>query len=720
MHLHFFLGLATTAWAMYEYNEIIPSRHRVCNPNELGLEDYYGFVVHHQVTVSSWPNLHHTRVSECENSYVQQHDLYHPNEPGQDTVWGKKLCSVHNNDHTRCFMMARRRRYAGLKYSLFVPNMWIGTLFECDWRNPKDPECINPIPMRPLISDNLVLANWYETPDGFKHMVRRIPMFYTTNKGHPVPANWNNSVDPWEQYTYSSNEESVFSNVATNLQSWFHTLNRIGQQEPLDIDEGDGRPRRGLSAPIDLSYKNAFHCWDDVRNVFWKCPPPKWKEEIDAEKRKKPDYHNRLIMPMPMPPLDPPREPNDFDDPLGLPKSRLPEFRDIPGIIDRGRDAYDPFYDPVFEKERAEWHKNNPATTYPVMTAELPISTVGPSNPLKHSFNIFSGLFKPRPVIKEEEELEEETWGFFDIFQPKPRRGQSSIGLMDKILYGNLPPAARPGGAQTSYTGGYRTYDQNIGSLVPVIRPTTTQRKPGEFDFTPLPMEDWISLFTHDSKAPGTPVTTSLSVKTATTSVASTVSSNNTMPMVTLYKAKKSARVHSPTTTASQSYEEIRWSKEMERRKKEYEEYRRQFGPGYEELPPNSGHEWTEYSSFIDHNRKTFARKEQRQKEIEEMKTRNRQKRDDLDEKQFFLDEPVSVGEGPIFYSVPAADQTLNVTVPSVEDLKNPAMIQRRSLSSRLEITLTDMIDTFDAVGEKKYRQLMKNVLSALESIEDV
>lgn len=723
MYLPIVLGLATTAIAMYEYDEIIPSRHRVCNPNELGLEDYYGFVVHHQVTVSSWPNLHHTRISECENSYVQQHDLYHPNDPDQDTLWGKKLCSVHNNDHTRCFMMARRRRYAGLKYSLFVPNMWIGTLFECDWRNPKEPECINPIPMRPLISDNLVLANWYETPDGFKHMVRRIPMFYTTNKGHPVPANWNSTVDPWEQYTYSCNEDGVFSNVATNLQSWFHTLNRIGQQEPLDIDEGDGRPRRGLSAPIDLSYNDAFDCWDDYRQEFWKCPPPKWKEEIDAEKRKKPDYHNRLIMPMPMPPLDIPREPNDFDDPLGLPKDRLPEFKDIPDIIDRGKDAYDPFYDPVFEKEMEEWHKHGSFSAYPEKTAEPATPKMGPSpNPLKHSFSLFPGLFGPRPEEQEEEELEEETWGFFDIFQPKPRRGRSSIGLMDRILYGHLHPTARPGGVQASYTGGYRTYDREAGSLVPVVRPTTTPRKPGEFDFTPLPMEDWISLFTHNPSATSTTVsTTSPSVTTAMTSVTPSSFSNKTMPMVTIHKSKKRpVSTPTPTTTTSLSYEEIRWNREMERRKKEYEEYRRQFGPGYEELPPNSEHEWTEYSSYIDHNKKMFDRKEKRQKEIAEMKSRRRGKRDDLDENMFFLDEPVSVGEGPVYYSVPAADLTVNVTVPSVEDLMTPVLIQRRSLSSRLELTLTDMIDTFDAVGEKKYRQLMRNILSALDSVDDV
>ncbi|KAG5370966.1 hypothetical protein CKK34_1101 [Yarrowia sp. E02] len=743
MKAHFILGLAATAFALYEYNEIIPSRHRVCNPNELGLEDYYGFVVHHQVTVSSWPNLHHTRISECENSYHQQHDLYHPNEPDQDTLWGKKMCSVHNNDHTRCFMMARRRRYAGLKYSLFIPNMWIGTLFECDWRNPKDPECVDPVPRRPLISDNLVLANWYETPDGFKHMVRRIPMFYTTNKGHPVPANWDTTVDPWEQYSYSANEDGLFSTVATNLQSWFHTLHRIGQQEPLDIDEGDGRPRRGLSAPIDLSYRNAFHCWDDVRQEFWKCPPPKWKDEIDSDKRKQPDYNNRLIMPMPMPPLDIPREPNDFDDPLGLPKDRLPEFGDIPDIIgripdviDQGRQSYDPFYDPVFESERAEWHRTahlTPSSTpTPDKTSEPPSHKMGPTpNPLKHSFNLISSLFGPRVAAQEEEELEEETWGFFDIFQPKPRRGRTSIGLMDRILYGNLHPTARPGGAvsTSSYTGGYRTYDRGIGSLVPVVRPTTTS-KTRDFDFTPLPMEDWISLFTHDPSATNSLTSTSSSVTAATVSSSTptrssttgtpTSSSNNTMPMVTLAQAKKPSRA--PKSTTSMSYEELRWIKEQERRKKEYEEYRRQFSPGYEELPPNTGHEWTEYSSFIEHNKKMFARKEQRQKDIQEMKTRVRQKRDDqadLDEHMFFLDEPVSVGEGPIFYSVPSSDLTVNVTIPTVEQLKNPVRLQQRSLSSRLELTLTDIIDTFDAVGEKRYRQLMKNIYAALDSIED-
>lgn len=719
MHLPIVFGLASTALALYEYNEIIPSRHRVCNPNELGLEDYFGFVVHHQVTVSSFPNLHHTRISECEASYVQQHDLYHPNEPDVDTLWGKKLCSVHNNDHTRCFMMARRRRYAGLKYSLFVPNMWIGTLYECDWRNPKDPDCVNPIPMRPLISDNLVLANWYETPDGFKHMVRRIPMLYTTNKGHPVPADWATAVDPFERYTYSSNEEGVFGNVATNLQSWFHQLQRIGEQEPLDVDEGDGRPRRGLSAPIDLSYKKAFHCWDDVRQEFWKCPPPPWKEEIDADKRRKPDYHNRLIMPMPMPPLDKPREPNDFDDPLGLPKDRLPEFSDIPGIIDRGKDAYDPFYDPVFEKERAEWHKYGSFSALtPAKTADLyPPKRAPTPTPLKHPFNILDSLFGPsKPAVQEEEQLEEETWGLFDVFQPRPRRGQASMGLLDRIFYGHLHPTVRPGGVvpkqpvvtrstSSSYTGPYQTYDPAKGGFVTVVRPTTTSKM---WDFTPLPMEDWISLFTVGDSVITSTITPTI---TATVTASATPVANYTLPSVNLNRGKK--------LKPAPSYEERRRLLEMERRKKEHEEYKRQFGSEFEELPPNSGHEWTEYSSYIDHNKKMFARKDRRNKEIAEQKQRV-QKRNELDDRINFIDDPVTVGEGdPIYYAVPPADLTVNVTVPTVDDLKNNVFIQRRSLSSRLELTLTDMIDTFDAVGEKKYKTLMKNIFKALDSVAD-
>ncbi|KAG5366036.1 hypothetical protein CJU89_0446 [Yarrowia sp. B02] len=716
MHISLMLALASSAFAIYEPDEIIPSKHRVCNPNELGLEDYTGFVVHHQVVVSSWPNLHYTRISECQNQLHFQHDQYHPNGPDQDTLWGKKLCSVHNHDDTRCFMMARRRRYAGLKYSLFVPNMWIGTLFECDWRNPKDPECRDPVPLRPLIADNLVLANWYETPDGFKHMVRQIPMFYTTNQFHPVPEGWHTTVDPHERYTYNTNEAGMFHNVATNLQSWFHTLNRLGQQEPLDIDVGDGRPRRQLSAPIDWSYKTAFLCEDDDGKEQRKCPAPPWKDQLDLNRRTKPDYHGREGFFNP-PPVEQPRNPNDFDDPLGL-MPKIPSWVGQ-GASEETKEAVsdDPFYDPVFEREREEFHRNGGfAAPLPVKTGVPHKTKMGPPpSPLKHSFSLFSSLFGPRAVAKKPEP-EPETWGFFDVFQPKPRQGQTSTGLADKILYGHLHPTARPGGGgPASYTGGYRTFDSKAGGLVPVVRPTA--RRPAEFDFTPFPMLEWISAFSDSQTATSASPTgdtlstasnpTSTIPHSTTTSVTATSTppattafvSNDTMPKANVNKAKR--RV---SALQKQKYEKIEDNFD------------------FEELPINPGYERTRYSSYIEHNKKVFARKEQRQKDIAEMKIRAKQKRDDvddLDKSIFFLDEPVSVGEGPIFYSVPATDLTANVTVPLADDLQSPVILQKRSLSSRLDVSLTDMIDTFESIGEKKYRQLMQNILSALDSVED-
>lgn len=125
-----------------------------------------------------------------------------------------------------CFKIARRRRYAFLNLIYFVPNTFVGALFECDE---------NCTALMPLIADDFS-KHWLSgllTSSSVRHNVpylrtpsRLDPRFLGASSPINFTRPWWKGIDPDERYSYSEHE---MYGVKLALASSGHLLRSLQQ-----------------------------------------------------------------------------------------------------------------------------------------------------------------------------------------------------------------------------------------------------------------------------------------------------------------------------------------------------------------------------------------------------------------------------------------------------------------------------------------------------------
>lgn len=242
------------------YSFLVPrTKNDICQPSRTGMKEYYGFRIQHQI-VGRFPNIRHTRISECDHSEVQGWDAYYPSSQGQDIQWGKKLCQQGLDGEALCVILARTKKMARRHTSLFIHGTYIGGLFQCPGRLEDDEfECTNAnvLPLYPLYADDPIFA-FGEVPD-LRHLVFRIPMVATADESNPLAPDimqyvrdpkWHQEIDIYENYDYTVDERSRFyrayDDMYTRLAAHAHVPLRLNFPTIAShsVDNGDGIARR--------------------------------------------------------------------------------------------------------------------------------------------------------------------------------------------------------------------------------------------------------------------------------------------------------------------------------------------------------------------------------------------------------------------------------------------------------------------------------------------
>lgn len=168
-----------------QYEYIAHRKDQVCEPSQLGLDNYSGFRIQHQIILGNWPQ-HHFRFSKCVYGAHTGVDTYLPiraNETGDFVVypWGHKVCAKGSKLGSQCFWMARTRSFGFQTIPLAVPGRVIGAMYECNnhrddsdtcWRD--DDEYYNTTqPTYLLIADDAYHTYLELVND--RHFVLRIP-----------------------------------------------------------------------------------------------------------------------------------------------------------------------------------------------------------------------------------------------------------------------------------------------------------------------------------------------------------------------------------------------------------------------------------------------------------------------------------------------------------------------------------------------------------------
>lgn len=235
------------------------TRDDVCQPSRLGMKEYNGFRIQHQI-IQRYPNIHHTRISQCANDEVIGWDAYAPSSQGDDLNWGKKFCQVGADGKSICFIIARRKKMARLHTSLFARGSWIGGIFKCPGHMDDDSfECRNnnALPLYPLYPDDPIFT-WIEAPDT-RHLITRMPMIVSQSQDNKLAPdfyrrlakhNWYKEIDINEKYDYSDDERGhlrhAYDFLFSHLSSFAHIPFRMyfATSASLSIDKGDGVIRR--------------------------------------------------------------------------------------------------------------------------------------------------------------------------------------------------------------------------------------------------------------------------------------------------------------------------------------------------------------------------------------------------------------------------------------------------------------------------------------------
>ncbi|CAN6643512.1 hypothetical protein TRVA0_020S00386 [Trichomonascus vanleenenianus] len=175
----------------YTYSRKDPT----CDPVTLGLLDYTGYRIQHQVLLSS-PPQHFVRICSCKQDSHIGADAYRPVEvyqaytdenrqPSRDVIlaWNKKICTM-SLDRNICFKLARSREYAIRELPFANPGDVIGALYFCPgMRDDDDIECTddNSQFIDLLVADDPFLV-WRAIPDN-RHIVDRYPIAATKDSG---------------------------------------------------------------------------------------------------------------------------------------------------------------------------------------------------------------------------------------------------------------------------------------------------------------------------------------------------------------------------------------------------------------------------------------------------------------------------------------------------------------------------------------------------------
>lgn len=272
------MGFATQVLCQEEeYHHIIIPRTRddICQPSRTGMKEYNGFRIQHQI-IGRWPNIRHTRISECHHNEVQGWDAYHPSSQHEDLQWGKKFCQQGLDGESLCFIMARTKKMARRNTSLFVHGAYVGGLFQCPGRLQDDEfECTNEnsLPIYALYADDPVFS-FSEYPD-VRHLVVRVPMIASHDESNVLAPDiiqyvrdpfWYKYIDIHEEYNYSVDERKrlyrAYDDMYTRLAAHAHVPFRLRYPTLASnaIDVGDGTPRRPVyKLPIRRLFEP--HLW---------------------------------------------------------------------------------------------------------------------------------------------------------------------------------------------------------------------------------------------------------------------------------------------------------------------------------------------------------------------------------------------------------------------------------------------------------------------------
>lgn len=230
----------------------------VCGPSGLGLHEFTGFRVQHQMSVD-FPFVHHTRVTHCVNNEVHDWDAYYPVNRTEDVKWGQRFCTAAHNSGGACFIMARRKVAAKRTAALFYHGDWVGGIFRCpgtldDDHLPCNNE--NAFPLYPLMADEPYF-DMLDLPD-LRHLLRRVPLVLTASAGlthtdvyRYYPYNWWKYIDIHEDYDYSEDERILLRRVLDTMANTFWQISTVyvGRiimplTEEFYTDVGDGKARR--------------------------------------------------------------------------------------------------------------------------------------------------------------------------------------------------------------------------------------------------------------------------------------------------------------------------------------------------------------------------------------------------------------------------------------------------------------------------------------------
>lgn len=251
------------------------SVHDACQPSRLGLQEYTGFRIQHQISLD-YPFDHHTRLTRCTRNQVAGWDAYMPMNRDQDVRWGRRFCTAHHSNLGACYILARRKAAAQRNTALYYHGDWVGGIFRCPGNlDDNGTPCTNEnaLPLYPLMADEPFLE-WQDLPD-LRHLVRRVPLVSTTTDGgvphaditRKVPFNWWSYVDVSENYTFSDDERNLLRVALDFAANAYYTLTNayvgffvVPRTEDYYAEFGDGRPRRA-TYPTPQRHPFEAHNW---------------------------------------------------------------------------------------------------------------------------------------------------------------------------------------------------------------------------------------------------------------------------------------------------------------------------------------------------------------------------------------------------------------------------------------------------------------------------
>ncbi|VVT57190.1 uncharacterized protein SAPINGB_P005579 [Magnusiomyces paraingens] len=242
------------------------SIHDACQPSLLGLQEYTGFRIQHQISLD-YPFDHHTRITRCVRNEVNGWDSYFPMNRNQDIKWGHRFCTSHHNHDGACYILARRKVAAQRNSALFYHGDWVGGIFRCpgnldDNHIPCTNE--NAMPLFPLYADE-PFFEWEDLPD-LRHLIRRVPLLVTLTEGgvphadiyRKAPYNWWTYIDIHESYTFDNDERNMLRLALDFMANGYYFLTNsyvglffVPLTEDYYAEFGDGRPRRNTYMTAD-------------------------------------------------------------------------------------------------------------------------------------------------------------------------------------------------------------------------------------------------------------------------------------------------------------------------------------------------------------------------------------------------------------------------------------------------------------------------------------